>query len=274
MSYGKYRGRSSYRKAGRSARTLSTRRIFNNKGAKAQAKQIYALRRAVNRVKAQCRPEVKYVKSETQNRALGLENSGASFLQYYAQLPMPGISAGTGDGNRIGDNVKLLPMKLGINIRYEEFMNSLTKTYPVDIPLASTGGQVRIIAIQAITAHSIEPQLADIMNANEYSMGAIGAAGMMNMPFKRGITSHYKILMNKVVTVSKDRPIISKRYLIRPAIKHLRWEDGQTQPRGRIYLFYLGGGFDFNRYEDGEDYVYDWNQASITFRYELPYTDA
>ncbi|AJD07491.1 putative capsid protein [Odonata-associated circular virus-17] len=220
MAYGR---RSTYRRKGRRGnRSLTTRRIFNNKGAKAQAKQIYALKRAVNRVRAQCKPEVKYVKSETQNRALGLEHQGASFLQYYAQLPMPGISAGTGDGNRIGDNVRLLPMKLGINIRYEEYMNSLTKTYPVDIPLNSTGGQVRIIAVQAITAHSNEPQLVDLMNANEYNMGAIGAAGMMNMSFKRGITSHYKILMNKVVTVSKDRPIVNKRYLIRPAIKHLK----------------------------------------------------
>ena len=55
-----YARRSTYRRKGRRGnRTLSTRRIFNNKSAKAQAAQIYALRKSVNRVRRQCKPEVK-----------------------------------------------------------------------------------------------------------------------------------------------------------------------------------------------------------------------
>ena len=216
------------RKNTRRNRTLSTRRIFNNKSAKSQAKQIYALKQRVRRVYNQCKPEVKmHEPLAYYNRAFqhpGVNLGGVQWL--FTDIPTPG--SGYLDNQRIGSKISLKPLNLFITTQYQEFMNSLKSGWSTtNIPLNSSAIQLRLVVIQSLQASP------DLLNQNtvnlrqifEYSAldeaptDPISWDYMMRVPFKTGITSTYKILMDRHITVSKDSPYHSKRLSIKPYIK-------------------------------------------------------
>lgn len=269
MVYG--RKRSSYaRKARRSSRTLSTRRIFNNKGAKAQAKQIYALRRAVNRVKSQCKPEVKVqYTAQTSNRGFTYHNNNNITD---ARFAMPTINEGTGDGSRIGNMIKLYPLKVNTAMFYEEVINSRLG-YPPFSELRSHGGQIRFIAIQAKSALNTAPELTDVLKSVNFT-NDIDSSMMMRMPFQSGITARFNILKNLVFTLSKDKPCLSTTIKVAPKSRSLRYETGFTFPKGFIWCFWLASGMVRRTSEEGEQTVEDYNVLNVTWRTEQAFTDA
>nr|WCR62241.1 MAG: capsid protein [ssDNA virus sp.] len=267
-----YARRSTFRRRGRRGnRTLSTRRIFNNKGAKAQAKQIYALRRAVNRVKAQCQPEVKICRSSIDNRGLALSDTATpgTVKQSAFTLPLPIV--GNSDSTRIGNKIKLVNPKLFVGLQYRERITSAAGYY--NSTLNTHGIQVRLIAVQAKVPHSSVPTLSDILQRVNFD-SQIDSMMMMREPFQIGITSRFNILLDKRMTVSMDNPTKSYRIGVRPKTRSVVWEDGQAHPKGAIYFFVMGGGYDYRRFESGEEFLYDSNVADFTFRMETPYTDA
>ena len=262
--------RSTYRRKGRRGnRTLSTRRIFNNKGAKAQAKQIYALRRAVNRVRSQCKPEVKVQFTSTANRLFSV---GSISPITDAVIPMPTINEGTGDNSRIGNVVRLYPMKVNTAMFYDEVINTRLG-YPPFSELRSHGAQVRFIAIQAKSALNATPTLNDILRAVNFE-GDINQSMMMRMPFTKGITARFNILKNTVFTLSKDKPCLSTTLKIVPRSRSLRYETGFNYPKGFIWIFWLASGLVARSAEEGEQTLEDFNEVSVTWRMELPFTDA
>ena len=271
MPYAKYRGRSSYRKAGRSARTLSTRRIFSNKGSKAQAKQIYALRRAVNRVKAQCKPEVKVRRTAIDERGLALSSTASPGTVNWSVVRHPMPDSGTSDSTRIGNKIRLVAPKMFIALQYVERLNSAQSFY--NSTLQNHGIQVRLIAVQAKVAHTETPQLTDILqNVNFDSQ--IDSVMMMRQPFQIGITSKYNILLDKHMTVDLDNPTKTYRVTLKPKSRSVIWEDGQSRAKGEIYWFILGGGYSLRRFESGEEIIWDANEAQFSFRMETAFTDA
>lgn len=277
MVYG--RKRTTYaRKARRSTRTLSTRRIFGNKGAKAQAAQIYALRKSVNRVRRQCRPEIKEVNTEINNRILGVYTSGSgappTINDARFECPLPAV--GSGDNNRIGDLIKILPLKFRMSLQYREIYGTTEGSTVWNVPQLPTHGmQVRVIAIQAKASMSSPPVLADVLeNYSTTNFDYITTAGNMVQPFKTGITSRFHVLFNKIYSVSEDKPQLSRNIVIRPKIRSVRWEQGYTYPRGQIYLFFFQGGAVIRRVIADPTDFYDYNGTDITFFFTQPYTDA
>jgi len=153
-------GRRYRRKGVRRNRTLSTRRIFNNKSAKAQAKQIYALRKSVNRVRKQCLPEVKVCRSSVNNFPMAFERSGfVGITNNRIDHPLP--VAGNSDSTRIGNKIRLIGPKIFIGLQYQEYKNSSMSYY--DSTLRNNGIQLRLIAIQAKIPHSSKPLLSDVL---------------------------------------------------------------------------------------------------------------
>ena len=267
-----YARRSTYRRKGRRGnRSLSTRRIFSNKGAKAQAKQIYALKRAVNRVRSQCQPEIKICRSSISNRGLAISSTASpgSVTNSWFELPLPIV--GNSDSTRIGNKIKLVNPKVFVGLQYREDIKSAAGYY--NSTLNTHGIQVRLIAVQAKVSHSSVPQLSDILQRVNFE-SQIDSMMMMREPFQIGITSRFNILLDKRMTVNADNPTKSYRIGVRPKLRSVVWEDGQAKPKGAIYFFVLGGGFDARRFESGEEYIYDSNCADFTFRMETPYTDA
>ena len=156
-----YRRRYNGRKTGRrGSGRLSTRNIFNNKGSKAQAKQIYALRRAVNRVRSQCQPEVKICRSSIDNRGLALSSTATPGTVKHSAFTHPMPSIGNSDSTRIGNKIKLVSPKVFVGLQYRERITSAAGYY--NSTLATHGIQVRLIAVQAKVAHATVPTLTDI----------------------------------------------------------------------------------------------------------------
>ena len=193
-----YARRSTYRRKGRRGhRALSTRRIFNNKSAKAQAKQIYALRRAVNRVRSQCQPEVKICRSSIDNRGLALSSTATPGTVKYSNFTLPLPSVGNSDSTRIGNKIKLVNPKVFVGLQYRERITSAAGYY--NSTLATHGIQVRLIAVQAKVPHSAAPALTDILQRVDFD-GQIQSMMMMREPFQIGITSR-RILNLDVIPI-------------------------------------------------------------------------
>lgn len=269
MPYGKFRGRSSYRKARRSSRALSTRRIFNNKSAKAQAKQIYALRKSVNSVRRQCRPEIKEFVS-AQNTIKAAAYTSADVNQTYFKLEVPFPQAGTGDEQRIGNMVKIYPVKLYLNGLYRMITNS-SSGIPLYNVISSKGCGMRVVAIQNKIASNISPSITSIFDTFETSTNTVLTMANLNNPFKRGITANYNILYDKVFYFNDNKPIQNLKIKVYPKIKHLRWEQDFSHPRGEICFYVMFGGLQSTSNTLNEA---DYNQVEFTYWMKLPYTDA
>ena len=269
MAYGR---RSTNRRKGRRGnRSLSTRRIFNNKSAKAQAKQIYALRRAVNRVRSMCSPEVKVRRTAIDERGLALSSTASTGTVNWSVVRHPMPDSGNSDSTRIGNKIRLIAPKMYVALQYVENLKSAQSYY--NSTLQNHGIQVRLIAVQAKVAHTETPQLTDILQNVDFS-GQIQSVMMMRQPFQIGITSKYNILLDKHMTVDIDNPTKSYRIKLNPKARSVIWEDGQSRAKGEIYWFILGGGYSFRRFESGEDFIYDSNEVQFSFRMETAFTDA
>ena len=257
------------RKVRRGNRTLSTRRIFNNKGAKAQAAQIYALRKSVNRVRRQCAPEVKVQYTTTANRIFSV--SGSVPITD-AIVPMPNIVEGVSDTARVGNMIKLYPLKINTSMFYEEVINSRLG-YPPFSELRSHGAQIRFFALQSRSALNSPPTLADVLRDVNFTTD-IDSSMMMRMPFKTGITARFNILKNTVFTMSKDKPCLSTVIKVAPKSRTLRHEQGYSYPKGFIWVFWLASGMVKRTSQEGEATVEDYNNISVSWRMEQAFTDA
>ena len=267
MAYGR---RSMYRRKGRRGnRSLSTRRIFNNKSAKAQAKQIYALRKSVSRVRRQCAPEVKDLTTQ-QLTVKCAAYTLSDINQTYHKLAYPLIPLGTGDAERIGNKVRLLPTTMFINGLYRVITNS-SNGIPLYNVISSKGCGMRVVAVQSRSSSTSTPPINSIFDTFENSTNAVLTMANLNNPFKRGITANYYILYDKVFYFNDNKPLQNLKLRINPRIKHLRWEEGVTYPRGHITVYVMFGGLQSTSNDLNEA---DYNQVELTHWVKMPFTDA
>lgn len=265
----RYAKRSRIRKSGRRGnRTLSTRRIFNNKSAKAQARQIYALRKSVNRVRRQCRPEVKEIVTP-QNTIKAASYTSANISQTYFRLDVPSPSTGTGDDQRIGNVVRLLPVTVFLNGLYRTITNS-SNGIPLYNVISSKGCGMRVVAVQSRVASNSVPSIASIFEDFESGTNTVLTMANLNTPFRRGITANYIILYDKVFYFNDNKPIQNLKFKVYPKIKHLRWDSEFSRPRGDITYFVMFGGLQSTSNELNQA---DYNQVEFTYWMKVPYTD-
>lgn len=258
-----------FRKNLRNNRNLSTRRIFNNKSAKSQAKQIYALRRTVNFVKNQCKPEVKEFIT-AQNTIKAAAYTSAEVSQTYFKIEVPFPSPGTGDDQRIGNVVKMLPITMFLNGLYRTITHS-SSGIPLYNVLTSKGCGMRVVAIQSKTASNNSPSISSIFDTFETSVNPVLTMANLNNPFKRGITAHYNILFDKTYYFNDNKPISNLRFKVYPKLKNLRWEQDFTHPQGEITFYVMFGGLESTSNNLNEA---DYNMVEFTYWMKLPYTDA
>lgn len=263
------RKRKFVRKNKRNTGATTTRNILTNKSATAQSKQLVATNKRITNLAKRFRPEVKLVRSNIDMRTIGHERAivGSNFIYFRPDIPAPGAT----DNGRIGNAIRLLPVKLFMCAQY----NQKSNTIPA-LQQKYLGGQIRVIAVQSMVASNGLPTLADIMREVTYNYQPAQLAGnfMMTMPFKNGITTQYKILYDRKFNINADTPMVTRRISINPKIKVMRWQDGLTYPRGNIYVFILHGGFWSESHQSGEETVWDYTAADVQWQCELPYTDA
>lgn len=264
MAYGNRR--TSYRRKGRrSARTLSTRRIFANKSARSQAKQINALKRRVNRVYSRTKPEVKVSESYGYNSVQLLPYQHTSH-----NIPFILPSAGTADDQRIGSAINVLSHTLFLSAKYS-FATKSAQVPVYNQTIGGNGAAMRVIAVQTKVPRNDVPTLDSLMHS-PINTSNVGIESMSNMkiPFEVGITTGYHVLYDRVFYFNSFKPIFSKRINIRPARRKVLWNPQSgtdatyTYPAGQVFVYVIQGGLESTNIDltaEGTDY------SSIAFSY-------
>lgn len=241
-----------YRKYGkkrysRKSKSLSTRRIFNNRSAKSQASQIYALRKRINYVSRACKPEYKLFSGTNVSYNF---NSGAIGSTYQI-ITFNGPFVGTGDDNFIGNKTR----SIALNIYFTgEYYNDSTTGYHNS---ESAGTPFRIVVLQRKQPANTTPLISDILSSSsgsgaDYTMQAV-------CPLKRGITEEYKVLKDYkfTFTVVRNQKILKLK--CKP--NNFRW-DTNANCNGIVILLTSAGlhwDTNFKEYVEGVckvDYVY------------------
>jgi hypothetical protein len=174
-------GRKRYRSPRK--RTLSTRKIFSNKSARAQANQIYSLRKSVSSLARRNRPEKKVYLSDSVGTTFYSPASPS-----YASSYLVGTQAippqGTDDHQRIGDAIRIISFK--VYLSFEFFLNAAQNT---------SGGALRVIILQLKSGQTY-PALDDLL---VYQSDALDASYNLQSksPFKNGITTGYRICYDR-----------------------------------------------------------------------------
>lgn len=256
---------------------LSTKRIFNNKGAKAQAKQIYALKKQVRRINKRFKPETKVVESAAniQNYGFGYFGTPGQIQDQTIDMPLPAI--GAGDNNRIGNLVTMVGPKVYLNAAYTEFYNTLKTGFSVNkIPLSSSGITFRLFAIQLKQASGTWPTYDALLDVGPMNNDPIKASGLMTCPFKAGITAKYNIVYNKTFTVSAVKPELNKVIKLRPKWKNIQWDTSNQAliPKGAIRWYIVSAGWSQNVYTPAQqDPIKDFNSLNFSFSTKTPFVD-
>lgn len=237
MVYGtKSRGRG---KSRRGNRTLTPGYIFGNKGAKAQAKQINSLRKRINFVYNQCKPEVKTIESNPVTLTLQQNPlNGLPYHLYKVELPELGVE----DNARIGNACNLLDSHIFMNMRMAYIgdvnyqLNGLGQT---------VNSTIRIVPFMVKSASDTQPDPYEILNLSGigniplYRMNSIG-------PFNEGVSAKYHILGDYRYNMSMDdRTLINSKIRIKGSmIKKYVDTQYNTVGKASIYLLVTWNGLD------------------------------
>lgn len=269
------RRRSTYRRKGRRGnRALSTRNIFNNKGARAQARQINALKRRINRVYSRTKPEVKVCETGRTERMLlpTIEENHIAFPFIYPQL-------GEADDQRVGSVVRMVQPTLFISGKY----SAVTQSNPAplyNLQLGNGGAGMRVIAVQSKIPISGTPDISSLLHNNiSSSFQGVDSIANLRIPFEVGITTRFEVIYDKVFYFSANKPIFSKRINLRPKIRNLKWDpptggdESYASPVGTIYVYIIQAGLESNNVNldtEGTDYT----RITLSYTQKLAYTDA
>lgn len=272
MAYGNRR--TSYRRKGRrSARTLSTRRIFSNKSARSQAKQINALKRRVNRVYSRTKPEVK-VSEDYGYTSLQLLPYQYTSHPFAFTLPVEG----TADNNRIGSAVNVVSHTLFLSAKYS--ISTRSAQVPVyNQTLGASGAAMRIIAVQSKVPRNDVPVIGSLMHS-PINTSNVGIESMANMkiPFEVGITTSFHVLYDKVFYFNSLKPVFAKRINIRPVRRKVLWnpqngvDTTYTYPAGQVFVYIIQGGLESTNIDltaEGTDY----SSISLSYTQKTAFTD-
>lgn len=210
MAYGNKRYRR-YRKS-RSNR-LSTRRVFSKTSAKAQASQINTLRKRINYVSRQCRPEMKVLNGAVLSKTFDSQ----TLLNTYWAIAGPNLRLGSADNERVGDRVNVKNLQFTFTAEY--YNNSQTGYHDSE----SAGTTMRIIIGQFKTprSESTVPTISDVLSASSNTGATYTHQAVI--PLKNGITERYRILkdIKFVMTSSNNQRLIKLN--VRPF--SYRWTD-------------------------------------------------
>lgn len=175
--YGR-RYRRTYR---RNKRTLSTRNIWSNRGSRAQAAQISALKRRVSAVSRACRPEIKIWTSDAVSTTF---DNSALANNHILNPVFRTLDVGTAEGQMIGDQVRIKSVSVYGTLEY--YNNSATQYHDSE----PAGGFVRFIYFQLKTIN-VAPVVSEILDVS-----ANGAGYEINVekPLVSGFSAQYRVL--------------------------------------------------------------------------------
>lgn len=246
MAYG-YKRYRRYRKS-RSNR-LSTRRIFSKTSAKAQASQINTLRKRINYVSKQCRPEMKVYYRGASSFSFDSQTVMNTYHSFLVPLPQLGDK----DNERIGDFIRVKSLQLNVSA---EYYNSSDSGYH---NTESAGSAYRIIIGQYKEPSSNVPDISGIL-AESSNTGA-AYTNQSVCPLINGMTAFSHILFDRSYTISTNKNQAIHKIRVRPHNIRFRLQDSNS-----IWVIILSAGLhhdnNFSEFITG------------TYSMKLVYTDA
>lgn len=190
--------RSTYRRAGRRGnRTLSTRRIFNNKSARAQAGQISALKKRVSYVYRQCRPEIKISENPVIQQYIPYNASNPYWL-YSIDMPVEGV----GDSAMTGNAINIKDVHLYLNAKIDALtsdVNSPTYLIQGGVPITM---DYRIMLLGLRSSVDTFPSIADFIQISTYNDDYSGYHMNAIRPLNTGASNVMKIFYDRRFSVS------------------------------------------------------------------------
>lgn len=220
----RYSNRRYKRRSYRRNKALSTARIFGKTSAKSQAKQIYALKKSINKIHRKFRPETYTHHINVDSHTFS--NSSLATSYYSNNYVWP--QNGTGDENKRGDKIYVKSMQL--NFTFEYYNNSNTGYHTTE----SSGCPVRIIVLKTKQPCLLTdmPHLDDVLlyssyQGDEYTQRAVS-------PYVHGITDKYKILYNKVFYMTPQMNQKALRVFLKPGL--IQWETDSSATHVFYYV--------------------------------------
>lgn len=211
-----------YKHMRRYRKTLAGRNIQQYMSARAQARQILALRNRISAVARNCRPE-----TQLHTFTGGATFSNSTFAATYQQWLL------TPAGNNITG--QWLHSK-GLSVRgVVEYSDNYQNVVAADHQRTCT---FRILIFAKVVSGN-----NDIPVANIIDLANTGTGYELNAlrPLKRGLTSYAKIYYDKSYTISAQNPI--KKFAISiKRLMNLHKETNDTHPRGEIAFAVITSG--------------------------------
>lgn len=231
--------------------TLSNFKIATRTSAKAQSRQIYALKKRVNRIYRMNKPEVRLQERVATGVTLSSTDPGVVTFPTYSGSSSTGIIPFLGtrtlveQGNAPVNNfARLRSFNLYGNLEYATLT---TTSQPVTLRLVII--QTKNTRAQAFTA------------ADVFSDGANPSFQRVYGPLQYGLARIGKVLSDKRYILSYQRPSVTIRTNLRYLVNFLRTETAETIDKGTIYVFYAVTG-------SGET-----NSATLNLSYKLAFID-
>lgn len=239
MAYGFKRSRRSYK---RYNRKLTAGKIFGKRSAKAQASQIYALKKRINYIARRDRPETKTVQGASY--AFTLDNSSLSTTYKVFKPELP--NTGDDQHERNGSWIKIKSLKIFCTMEYFNKDERVASTYgTTGYHDSDSGGcTYRIIAIQSkkvdidkntgsTTGH---PSLDNLIQSYTSTGAAYTASSIL--PLKDGITDRFKVLYDRSFTIqTASNQKLHRINLAR--VNNIRYENNTVNG---IYIYVIGAG--------------------------------
>ena len=229
-----------YRSSRAKRSTLSTRRIFSRTGARAQANQIYALRKRVNYVYKKTKPERKVAVSGPASFSF---NSGITGGVYNTYTPLA-IAKGTANDQRVGDKIYCKDKYL---FSLEYYNTSSTGFHDSE----SSGVQVRVIVGRYKTPvdNAIGVNPSNLIQS--YSNTGDGYSTSAVAPLLTNVTQSYIIDTDRTFYLTADK----NQRIVKVSTKTYtrRYDDANSSNSNHSFVLILVAGLHYDN--DFKEYV-------------------
>lgn len=212
-----YRNRSRFYRRRRSA--LSTRNLLTRKSATAQALQIRAVNRKVNRVLNICKPEKKVAHGDNMNH----DFTNSVFDSAHYEYNPPAIALGPNDNQRIGNKIWRRDT-YAFNLLYTNNAAN-SEGFVADIPSCATLRAILVIdkipsaQNNTLSASSIVHGVGSSLSGYDY---------WMSQPLEDNVTERYRVIQDHIFTV--DLTNLSKFIKIKTPWYESRFNDNNNPP--------------------------------------------
>lgn len=187
MAYGR-RSRRYRRRNNRNRRALSTTRVLTQTGARAQSKQILALRKRVNYIARRDKPEFKQYTWLLNDYLFTNEFNNRGYQFQW----LPTVVQGVSDFQQIGNKIRLSSVRIMGQFSYNNNASSGSDT--VD----PAGGYVRIIVLRNKQSNGYNTEITPdgILTYGTTSGSSSNYQMQVASPFRDGITTMYDIALD------------------------------------------------------------------------------